>query len=181
MSEADLKLSYKLNRDDYWAAQVRILRQGPWRIVSIAFGVWMMATLAGSFYVMQAGPKWTMAAIGYLALHGILGLTLLTAVVMQFVGRFSLNRALHHADGGPLAPTTIEVGAEGISWHDGIIQTWYTWSAFERIEVTDRLILFYSSPVHAIMIPRRIFGGEEAMLAFVGSAREKIIAAQRGY
>lgn len=181
MSEADLKLSYKLSRDDYWAAQVRILRQGPWRIVTIALGLWMMATLAGSFYVMQAGPKWSIAAIGYVALYGILGLTLFIAVVMRLVGRFNLNRALGLADGGPLAPTTIEVGSEGISWHDGTVQTWYTWSAFERIEVTDRLILFYSSPVQAIMIPRRIFGGEEAMLAFVASARENIIAAQRGY
>lgn len=181
MGEADLKLSYKLNRDDYWAAQVRILRQGPWRIVTIALGFWMVATLTGSFYVMQSDPKWSPVAIGYLALYGLLGLTLFAAVAVRFVGRFSLNRALHHADGGPLAPTTIEVGAEGISWHDGSIQTWYTWSAFERIEVTDRLILFYSSPVQAIMIPRRIFGGEEAMLAFVASARENIIAAQRNY
>lgn len=180
MSQADLKLSYKLNRDDYWAAQVRILRQGPWRVVTIALGLWMISILAGSFYVMQVGPKWTIVEIVYLALYGALGLTLFAAIVMRFVGRFKLNRALSHSGTGPLAPTTIDVGAEGISWADGTVQTWYTWGAFERIEVTDRLILFYSSPVQAIMIPRRVFGGEEAMLGFVASAREKIIAAQRG-
>lgn len=180
MSEADLKLSYKLNRDDYWAAQGRILRQGPWRAVSIAFGIWMISVLAGSFYVMQADLNWAVLEIAYVALTAILGLTLFVAVVMRFFSRFKMNRDLKHSDAGPLAPTTIEVGAEGISWQDGTIQTWYTWSAFERIEVTDKLILFYSSPVQAIMIPRRVLGGEEAMLSFVASARERIITAQRG-
>lgn len=177
MSEAGLKLGYKLNRDDYWSAQVRILRQGPWRAVTIALGLWMISILVGSFYVMQTGPKWTLVGSVYAALYGALGLTLLAAGVMRFVGRFKLNRALRHSDAGPLAPTTLDVGAEGISWADGTTQTRYAWSAIERVEVTGRLVLLYSSPVQAIMIPRRVFGGDEAMLAFVASARENISAA----
>ena len=180
MSTADLKLSYKLTRDDYWSAQIRILRQGPWRVVTISLGLWMISALAGSVYVMQASPTGTPIEIAFAALYAILGLTLFAAVLMRFIGRFRLNRELVRSDGGPLAPTTIEVGAEGVNWHDGASQTWYTWGAFERIEVTEKLVLLYSSPVHAIMIPRRVLGGEEAMLNFVGSARENIISAQRG-
>lgn len=179
MSTADLKLSYKLTRDDYWSAQVRILRQGPWRVVTISLGLWMISALAASTWVMQMNPTGTPVALAFAGLYGLLGLTLFAAVVLRFIGRFKLNRALAHSDGGPLAPTTIEVGAEGVNWNDGASQTWYTWSAFERIEVTEKLILLYSSPVHAIMIPRRVLGGEEAMLNFVGSTREKIISAQR--
>lgn len=180
MSTADLKLSYKLTRDDYWSAQIRILRQGPWRVVTISLGFWMMSVLAASVWVMQSGYQGTLIEMTFAGLYAILGLTLLAAVLMRFIGRFRLNRELVQSDGGPLAPTTIEVGAEGINWQDGASQTWFTWSAFERIEVTEKLILLYSSPVHAIMIPRRVLGGEEAMLSFVGSARENIISAQRG-
>jgi hypothetical protein len=179
MSASDLKLSYKLDRQDYWSGQMQILQQGPWRVVTIALGLWMVSALAASVWVMQTGPKGTVLELGIAALYGLMGLALMVAVIARGFGRFKLNRALAHAEGGPLAPTTIDISGTGIAWDDGASQTQFSWGAFDRVEVTDRLVLFYSSPVQAIMIPRRVLGDEEAMLAFVASARDNIRSARR--
>ena len=179
MSASDLKLSYKLDRQDYWSGQVQILQQGAWQVVTVALGLWMVSVLAASVWVMQAGPTGSIVELGFAALYGLLGLALMIAVLSRSFGRFKLNRALAHAEGGPLAPTTIDISGAGIAWDDGASQTQFSWAAFDRVEVTDRLVLFYSSPVQAIMIPRRVLGDEEAMLAFVASARDNISTARR--
>lgn len=174
-----MKLSYKLDRQDYWSGQVQILQQGAWKVVTIALGLWMVSVLAASIWIMQTGPTGTILELGFASLYALIGLALMIAVISRGFGRFRLNRALAHAEGGPLAPTTIDVGPTGIAWDDGASQTQFSWGAFERVEVTDRLVLFYSSPVQAIMIPRRVLGDEEAMLAFVASARDNIKSARR--
>jgi YcxB-like protein len=179
MTNTDLTLSYKLDRDDYWAALAKINRQSSWRVVGVGFGVWMILGFVGSFYILQAGFKASPLELATLSIYGLLGLTLLAALILRFASRFSLNRALASSEAGPLAQNTLGIGAEGISWEDGNTKIWYNWGAFERIEVTDRLVLLYSSPVQAIMIPRRVLGDEESMGNFVASAREHIIAAQR--
>lgn len=181
MSDVELKLSYRLDKAEYWEALNRINRQASWKVVGIAFGVWFISAFVGSFYLMQLGLTWSPMQIATIALFGLLGLVLLVAVLMRLISRMSLSRALSSADAGPLAPNILEVGAQGIAWEDGNTKTWYNWAAFERIEVTDRLVLLYSSPVQAIMIPRHVFGTDESMTTFVGRARQAIIEAQRTF
>lgn len=180
MSETELRLSYKLEKADYWSALNKINRQASWKVVGIAFGVWFITAFVGSFYLMQGGIKWTPLEMGTVGLFGLLGLVMLVALCMRLFARFSLNRALSGSDAGPLQPSVLEVGAHGLSLEDNNTKTMYNWAAFERIEVTDRLVLLYFSPVEAIMIPRHVLGGDESMASFVGRAREHIMNAQRG-
>ena len=180
MSESELRLSYKLEKADYWAALNKINRQASWKVVGIAFGVWFLTAFVGSFYLMQDGFKGAPLEMGTIGLFGLLGLMMLVALCMRLLARLQLNRALSGSDAGPLQPSVLEVGADGMSLEDNNTKTMYNWAAFERIEVTDRLVLLYFSPVEAIMIPRHVLGGDDSMTSFVARAREHIMTAQRG-
>jgi hypothetical protein len=181
MAEPALKLSFKLNGDDFRGfIKESDKNTRSFSYIFLAFILFALTVAAFMFMVEYIGqinlePLTTYAIVA--------SQTLLLAGLYLIVTRW-LRRTLQarrvRKSPSVMRPMSFEIGATGLSTDDGLSNSWYDWKAFERVELTADSVLLVLDPLRAVIVPRRVLGDQENVLKFKQHIEAFMSAARRG-
>lgn len=72
---------------------------------------------------------------------------------------------------------SIRVDEEGFHTTSRLARATYFWPIFSAVSVSDSTVFLGMGPGAAVVVPKRVLGGPDAVAAFVAFARERIAAA----
>ncbi len=170
-----IALEFELTHDDMVDASMAVARRSrSLRIVSTGLLAGTSVLLFG--LALSAG---TVASSSMMtALVAVIGFAGFQKLIVPRIQREQVSAA--NREGRNLFLTgkqMVVIDENGVTASNWVMQTHVRWPGIERIVVTDKHLLLYYGAARALVVPRRAFGSEESMQAFIASAERRRVTA----